>query len=196
MYYVFKALNNLKTEYEVFATDNFEITQTEKLKTLHLYGDEMDVVILGNFDVEAKDINPDFPNTGVWFEFYTGDSIDVAVTDELITLLPGEYRLYTSSKLDDPGIPASIFGTNIEDQVSLEVFPNPSPDYFYFKINEDIKNGTMYLYDIQGKLQYKKEINQTNLYELDASDLNDGFYFYKLLSESKIYTGKILKKKS
>ncbi|MFC2151161.1 alpha-amylase family glycosyl hydrolase [Bacteroidota bacterium] len=193
LYYVFKALNNLKTEYDVFSTDNFEITQTGKLKSIHLFDSEMDVVILGNFDVETQEINPEFPTTGDWYEFYSGDTLSVTGTDELISLLPGEYRLYTNTKLEDPNIPASIFRLNSETK-AINVFPNPSSDVFYFDVNDKIHNDAVfYLYDIQGQLRYEDLIASSEIFELDATLLDNGIYFYKLISENNIYTGKILK---
>ncbi len=192
LYYVFKALNNLKTNYEVFSTTDFELSQTEKLKTLHLFGDDMDVVILGNFDVEAKDINPNFTNTGSWYEFYSGDTLDVSGTDDLISLEAGEYRLYTSIKLGDPGIPASLFKANKVDNLSLNVFPNPSVSTFYFELGYNNK-GDLYIFDVQGRLRYKKENITENLLEFDSSNFNNGIYFYKYVSDDRIYTGKMLK---
>lgn len=192
LYYVFKALNDLKTKYDVFSTTNFEITQTEKLKTIHLYDDDMDVVILGNFDVEVQDINPNFPNTGNWYEFYSGDTLDVSGTDDLISLEAGEYRLYTSIKLGDPGIPASLFKTNKVDNLFLNVFPNPSVSTFYFELGHNNK-GDLYIFDVQGRLRYKKANITENLLEFDSSSFNNGIYFYKYVSDDRIYTGKMLK---
>ncbi len=194
LYYVFKALNNLKTTYDVFSTSDFTITQVGKTKSIHLFDDEMDVVILGNFDVETKEINPDFPNTGNWYEYYTSDTLNVTATDEYISLLPGEYRLYTSVKLEQPDIPASIFNIFSSNQISVNVFPNPSSDIFFFDINEELNNGSvLYLYDIQGQLKFEKISYEQDIIELEATGLENGIYFYKLIVNNNIYTGKILK---
>ncbi len=194
LYYVFKALNNLKTTYDVFTTDNFEITQSDNVKALRLFSDEMDVVILGNFDVETKEINPDFPNTGNWFEYYTGDTLNVVTTDENISLLPGEYRLYTSVQLEQPDIPASLFNNFSSNEIAVNVFPNPSSDIFFFDINKEINDGSvLYLYDIQGQLKLEKISNKQDIIELEATGLKNGIYFYKLIVNNNIYTGKILK---
>ncbi|MEA3317884.1 MAG: alpha-amylase family glycosyl hydrolase, partial [Bacteroidota bacterium] len=134
LYYVFKELNNLKTNYDVFSTDNFNLSQTENTKTLHLFGNEMNVVILGNFDIETKEINPSFPNIGNWYEFYTSDTLNVSNTEELISLLPGEYRLYTSVKLGKPNIPSTINNFFNRKNSKITVFPNPSKDIFSFII--------------------------------------------------------------
>ena len=193
LYFVFKALNNLKTKYEVFSTDSFEITQSENLKSIHLYSNDMDVIILGNFDVEQKDIDPDFPSTGSWYEFYSGDTLDVSSTNEIIALDPGEYRLYTSTKLYDPNIPlASKYEIEMYSQ-NLNVYPNPSSGKFYFD-TDDYNAGTseIYIFNLNGQLKINKQSNESIL-ELDASKLDTGLYFYKLVKNGKVYTGKVMK---
>lgn len=192
LYYVFKELNNLKTTYNVFSTDNYTITQSGMTKSIHLYDDEMDVVILGNFDVVSSDINPKFPSTGEWYEFYTGDTLTVSNTEDLLTLEAGEYRLYTNDKLYDPNIPASI--NDIEKGLKIIVFPNPSSDYFYFQTEEKlIGKYQIDVYDLQGRLVKKMEEYSNGLIELDASELVQGIYIYKLSAEEKNYFGKLYK---
>ena len=194
LYYVFRALNNLKINYDVFSTDNFELIQTGNSKILHLFGDEMNAVILGNFDIEAKDINPSFSNTGDWYEFYTGDTLNVSNTEELISLLPGEYRIYTSIKLGKPDIPASIYNLKNKKMEKVKVFPNPSKDIFYFILGDEEKvNGELFIYNIQGKLIYNKILNSNNIVEYNASEINQGIYFYKIVNNKNIYSGKLIK---
>ena len=45
----------------------------------------MNAVVLGNFDVTSDSINPYFQNTGWWYEFFTGDSLNVSDVNEMIT---------------------------------------------------------------------------------------------------------------
>lgn len=194
IYQVYKTLNELKQEYDVFSTSDFLITQDGKKKTINLYNDEMNVVIIGNFDVTTIYINTAFPKTGNWFELYSGDTLSVTHTEEMIGLKAGEYRFYTDIKLEQPDIPTSIFNIFSSNHISVNVFPNPSSDIFYFEINDVNKNGyELYIYNIQGQLISAKNSDFENRIEFDASDLTLGVYFYKLINNNKIYTGKILK---
>ncbi len=194
LYHVFSALNHLKSEYDVFSTDQFELSQSGNLKVLQLYDDEMDVVILGNFNVEEKEINPGFPYTGEWYEFYSGDTLEVSEVNDYITLAAGEYRLYTSLKLYDPDIPASIFDNLKNEYKSARVYPNPSSDIIYFELEQNYyQNGQIYLYDINGRLQKQKDLNEQGTIQLNISELNEGIYYYKIIVGKEIYTGKVLK---
>jgi hypothetical protein len=192
LYYVFKELNNLKTSYDVFSTDNYTITQNGMMKSIHLYSDDMVAVILGNFDVESGDINPQFPSTGDWYEFYTGDTLNVNNTEDLIILDAGEYRIYTNSKLYEPNIPTTI--SSIEKELTINVFPNPSSDYFYFQTDKNVRGKSQIkVFDIHGKLVKSLEEYSDGLIELNASDLAQGMYLFRLNAGGKIYSGKLFK---
>lgn len=194
LYYVFKALNELKFKYPVFSTSDFTITQTGTTKTIHLNDDEMDVLILGNFDVVSQDINPSFQNTGNWYEFYTGDTLNVTDTEELISLMPGEYRLYTNVKLDMPDIPLSIHTGINSNFRKVSVFPNPSSNFFYFHIeNKELLNSELTIYNIQGQIVYNKMINADEIIEYNASEVQNGIYFYQIVDGKNIFSGKIIK---
>ncbi len=196
LYYVFKALNNLKTKYDVFSTDDFDITQTGMVKAMRLFDDEMNVVIIGNFDVETQGVNPDFPDTGRWYEYYTGDTLDVATSNDTISLFPGEYRLYSSAKLDLPDIPTSLFKINSTNDSRVVAYPNPFSDTFIIEFDHALisKNTVVYLYDIQGQLKVEKHVSYQNTIELNTEGLKSGFYFYKLNLDNDFYTGKVVKK--
>jgi hypothetical protein len=93
----------------------------------------MDVVIIGNFDVFPRSIDPNFTRTGTWYEFFRGTAMDVSAANQNtpISLLQGEYRLYTSKMVDRPA-----FLTGIQDQyadkdaaeILFDIYPNPFPE--------------------------------------------------------------------
>ncbi len=195
IYYVYKALNELKQKYDVFQTSNYTITQSGKLKSIHLIDDEMNVVILGNFDMESKNINPNFPATGKWYEFYSGDSINITDTQEEISLNRGEYRLYTNIKLTTPSIPVGI-DEEILNQQDLTVYPNPSTGIYNFSFNDDSQNQNFELkiYNLTGQLVLiKKDYQESRTIEIDLSAIDNGLYFYDFTTDNKRYTGKIIK---
>ncbi len=94
----FAELNRLKTNFPVFETSNYNYSLDTYLKRLHLTITDQKVTILGNFDVVAQNITPYFQQTGTWYEFFTGEVRTVNNTQDQISLQPGEYRLYSTSK--------------------------------------------------------------------------------------------------
>ncbi|MBM3421197.1 MAG: T9SS type A sorting domain-containing protein, partial [Bacteroidetes bacterium] len=129
LYDTFRALIELKSDYAVFSTDNFSISQQQgKLKRINLQHSEMDVVVLGNFDVLTGTIPGGFTRTGKWYEFFSGDSLMItsSTLDSEISLQAGEYRLYTSTRIERPAFITSAESPLEGRRVSsVNAFPNP-----------------------------------------------------------------------
>lgn len=132
----FAHLNRLKQEYEVFSTNNYDYSLTGAKKWIKLDGVDMDVVILGNFDINQTDFTIEFPTTGKWYEYYTKDSINLTTTSATFTMAPAEYRLYTSKKIVRDDIYVGIDGIESSPKMlELKLWPNPSNGSFNIEIN-------------------------------------------------------------
>ena len=152
----------------------------------------MDVTIVGNFDVYPGTINPAFQKTGRWYDYFSGDSIEVANTSDPLDLMPGEYHLYTSVKLEKPvftGIDGPVTENQEHQGISM-VYPNPSAGSF--NIMFDIQQNSevnLTIYDMTGR-QVVTLINNTlikgnhkilwNGTNFLGQKVPSGFYFYKL----------------
>ncbi|HND44719.1 MAG TPA: alpha-amylase family glycosyl hydrolase, partial [Cyclobacteriaceae bacterium] len=85
--------------------------------------DEMNVVVVVNFDVIAKTTSVNFPHTGTWYDYYAnGTELNVSATTFGVSLQPGEYKLFTDVSIGSPEI---ITGTE-QDQVKISLYPNPA----------------------------------------------------------------------
>lgn len=102
IYDTWATLIALKKEHDVFSTDDVFLDVSSLVKRINLNHSSNNVVIIGNFDVTEKTVNPNFPTTGTWHEFYTSSSVNITNATAPITLQPGEYRLYSSTILNDP----------------------------------------------------------------------------------------------
>ena len=102
LYKVFQALINLKKSYSVFDSPNHTMQLNTFAKRLTIIDSTMNVNVIGNFSVSQINMNPQFPNTGWWFDFFSGDSILVSNTTEAIPLEPGEFHIYSTVKLPTP----------------------------------------------------------------------------------------------
>lgn len=126
-------LNRLRKEHDVFHTNDFEMNVNSSRKQITLRDDEMDVVVIGNFGITAASMEVTFPNSGAWYEFYTQDTFNIDATNQEIALRAGEYRLYSSQKLEgrfnDSTLPPPVIP---EDPVEVVLefdkviaYPNP-----------------------------------------------------------------------
>ncbi len=127
LYQVYKFLNELRNKYAVFNTSDFNYILSGKQKRLNLNSPDMNVAVLGNFATSSASVVPAFQSPGIWYEYFTGDSITVTDVNAPISFGPGEYRLYIDKKLETP---AFILGMENnkwpQEEFDVSVFPNPS----------------------------------------------------------------------
>lgn len=134
LYDVYGALIDLKLGYDVFETSNFTIDVWGALKKVRLDGDEMDVVIVGNFDVFEGEIEPDFHQSGTWYDYFTGEPLEVEDVNAPLSLNPGEYHIYTSGQIEPANLYLDVDEINTKE-FGAAIHPNPSSDEFTIRIN-------------------------------------------------------------
>jgi len=166
LYDITSALINLRRDYEVFQTEDFEVSiGGTALKTIHLNDDEFDVTVLGNFDVEDRTITPDFQSTGTWYNYFGGDSLQVTDVTAPIELEPGEYRLYTSVRLPEPEIgfiPFTAVAEIVPGAFDLTVAPNPVTIDALQVLYDLPKGGSVRfeIFDQLGRLVHSEKVQQ------------------------------------
>ncbi len=90
-------LFHLKTTYPVFSTSDYQFFNSDSfIKQVVLNHSDMDVVSVANFNVEPELVKVNFPYTGTWYDFFTGNAVEVVDVNVDYTFEPGEYHLYTS----------------------------------------------------------------------------------------------------
>ncbi|GMT44354.1 MAG: hypothetical protein IEMM0006_0186 [bacterium] len=183
LYGVWSALIHLKETQSVFQTKNYNLDVSGAEKQIHLTDTSMDVTVLGNFNVTQQSITPNFQKTGWWYNYFSGDSINVTNTNAAITLTPGEYRLYTTKRLTRPdfilGVPQNTQNAIGEN---LSIYPNPAISAIDVKWNMNRPStGEISLFDLTGrkvrvfyKGSFKRGVNRLH-FSLDG--LNRGLYF-------------------
>ncbi len=132
LYNVISSLIDLKKEHAVFATEDFYLGVSGAVKRITLSHEDMNVCIVGNFDLVEGSIVPGFQHTGTWYDFFKGDSVNIAGLNEAMTLQPGEYHLFTDIRLDTPEIGTGIINpeSTAENELISAIYPNPSTGTF------------------------------------------------------------------
>ena len=189
LYDIFSALIHLRRENEVFKTDDFNWFLSGAAKRINLNHPSMNAVVLGNFDVVANDINPNFQNTGWWYEFFTGDSLDVSDVNELIPLEAGEYRIYTTERLNTPDITVGIYSIE-EDLFNVRLFPNPAGNFFYINYESIDDSFEVEILDLAGIVVLDKKIDNYEI--VNVGTLRAGIYIINIKSKNRVYTNKLI----
>ncbi|MFZ2287802.1 MAG: alpha-amylase family glycosyl hydrolase [Bacteroidales bacterium] len=153
----FSALATLKKSQPAFRSDNFSLYESGETKRLNIRHSDMDVVVLGNFDLFPRTVDPNFTRTGTWYEFFRGTAMDVSASNQNapISLMQGEYRLYTSKQLNRPS-----FLTGVEKQPAsyatgefeFELYPNPFSNEVVIRFTGDDEYlpHTVEIFSLQG----------------------------------------------
>ena len=128
LYDVYSATLSLRNNYETFRSLNFQHSLTGAVKRVNMNHSSMNGVSLANFAVTTQSALPLFQHSGWWYEYFSGDSLNVTNALAPISLAPGEYRIYTDVKLAQPEItdaPVSVDELMVS-AFELKVFPNPA----------------------------------------------------------------------
>ena len=203
LYNVTANLIHLRTTQPVFKNINYDEfgLLSGRTKNFQLLNDpSMKVVIIGNFYLAAESMNPNFPNTGKWYDYMTGDSINVTNTQTFRTLLPGEYHIYTSVKLARPpmGYITGTVGTQeFTDLVNqFSVYPNPSVSGKTFVAYSLRKNSNVNweIYNLAGQKLTGSTLSQraAGSYQDEiTTDLPNGLYMVRLSVDGITATEKL-----
>ncbi len=84
-----------------------------------------------------------------------------------------------------------ISSINEEVEFSQGIYPNPNNGQFIVKMDKGLK-GFVRITDLSGRVIIEKELNQ-EIEQFDISSEPDGVYIYRINSEGKFTSGKIIK---
>jgi 1,4-alpha-glucan branching enzyme len=195
LYRIMSALIKLRNSYPVFQT-TASMNVSDSLKSIKFSDSSMKVNIIGNFSVWQTNMNPNFQQTGTWYDYFTGDSIIVTDVNSTISLQPSQYHIYTTVRLPKPDLDII---SDVEDQKSNNVVDN-------FKLEQNYPNPfnpstvirysilspsfvTLKIYDILGR-EVKTLVNQeqtSGMYvvnwngsDIYGNKVSTGVYFYRI----------------
>ncbi len=192
LYNVFSKLAYLKATYPVFQTNDFQLMGSGYSKSIHLNSDDLNITVIGNFNVNNTAINPVFQHTGWWYEYFSGDSLQVNSVNEPISLEAGEYRLYSDERLSLPWWLTATETLVLDQDFPVTLFPNPTSGYFSIRFEKAMKNLTIEVYAINGQRQYE----QSNVVAINTVDIafkgKPGFYWVKVSDGKKVVVKKLV----
>ncbi|WP_189360385.1 alpha-amylase family glycosyl hydrolase [Algibacter mikhailovii] len=182
LYDTWSELIRLKLNQPIFKTTDFTMNTgaSNGLKTIHLNlanaaGENIKhITIIGNFGLTAQNINPEFQQTGTWYNLLGRNTpLNVTNTKTPINLEPGTFIIYgdkpfiNPEDLDSDGVlnandqcPNTPFGATV-DANGCEVFSLPKNNFRIQISGETCRNSTNGIIDIMAveTLDYSLKIN-------------------------------------
>lgn len=205
LYKIYRALIDLKLNNSTFRSSNYDISAWGYTKQIHVDDPGMNVTICGNFDVVDQWTFTGFQHTGTWYDYFTGQSLNVTDVNMNIFLGPGEYRIFTDQQLPIPDLSVPVVGTDdiVETEgFEVNVFPNPFFDKASFSFDiEGTEAVSLEIYDLTGRKI--RTLANGELYSgyqqmlwdgrTDGGDFAaNGYYLWKLRAGSRVADGKLL----
>jgi len=102
LYKATAAIINLVNAHPAFEEGQFDWTPAGALRRITIDHQDLDVVIVGNFGLTEGTIDPQFDQTGTWYDFFTASGFEVSNANAPVTLAPGEFHIYTDREVDFP----------------------------------------------------------------------------------------------
>ncbi len=195
----------IREENDVFQTEDLTISTTNLIKRLILRDDDMDVFIVGNFGLESITGSLEFPSTGTWYDYFTGDEIEITDVDQEFTLAMSQYHILTTEPLTTPESGISRFSladvvTGIEDtrvKANIRVYPSPTEGKLVLNLKSNFLNGfDLKITDLLGREigHSKLELIGENTYETELSSDAYGILIVSVENNLEIARKKIIKR--
>jgi len=144
---IFDVRNTIGADTLAFAQTNHKTSGTVRRLVYNNFG-QIDLVILGNFGLGEESITPNFPSSGMWYDYFSGDSIDVTITSEMIDLKAGEWHIFTDKKLSN-GLPGVVAVYENPVTISPDPFSKNDQIVITFDAKKAFPNGTAGLVDAE-----------------------------------------------
>lgn len=195
---VYKATMDLRANEPTFQSLDFSAGLASPVKQLYLNDPDMDAVVVGNFSLASASPLIAFQQTGWWYDYFSGDSLEVTTTPTNIAIEPGGYRIWTTKRLATPNVLQTASVEESLAQIPVSVYPVPTSDQLTIEFyNTSASQLTYSIVDLSGRTLLNESIvvlpetivNQ----QVSLSNLAVGSYVMQLQIGDRFYTSTVVK---
>jgi hypothetical protein len=168
--------NQLKIRNEsVYAPTAHYFTSNGSFKRLQLNGQDFTTLVLGNFDVVNASKSPSFTQSGWWYDYLTGDSINVTDVNMSMNFTAGAYKIYTNKKVENTilrdlnRVSVQGFGSGFD---GIKLYPVPANERLFV---EGLAGVRYTVFNSLGQSIFGEEYHDF----IDVSGLDKGIYYLK-----------------
>lgn len=198
LFKVYAELIKLKTTQAAFSSKDFNESTGGVVKQVALNHSSMNVRIIANLSINNETVNVNFESTGKWYDYFTGQEINVNEATPRVNLAAGEFHIFTNVKLPTPEanlVPWKGDFTITANEISsnnskFQIYPNPTTDKITLKLNGE--KTKISIEDIWGKTLFQTETKEIEP-SIDLSGYSTGMYFIRTIQKGKARTTKIIK---
>ena len=148
-------------------------------------GKNIDIIIMANFNSSASvSTNANVSQTGTWYNYLTGENVNIRRKNQIMTLEPGELIILMSRKLEN----VVSIDEALADENAVIVLPTIAEENVTV-ISQNIPTAIEVI-DLSGNI-VAKEYDSENI---SVANLNKGHYIVRVLIDNNISTHRIIKK--
>lgn len=189
LFHVMAKLNELKQSYPEFTPETFSYDLGGATKWYKLNSGDNHVLAIGNFGLTENTIDITFQKTAKWYAFFSRDSLQVSAVEQNMVLAPGEYRLYSTRKFDEPNVTTDLEKVENNRQ-RLQVFPNPTNGELNISSSSTISQ--IEIYSLTGKLLMAKHRSSGREQILNVGHFQPGVYLLRVIHGGRVETSKFV----
>ncbi|MBN2663617.1 MAG: T9SS type A sorting domain-containing protein [Bacteroidales bacterium] len=151
-FWTYAGIINLKTQNQAFLTGSYGQDLFMLGKRMWVSDASMNVSVSANFDVIGFDMAPSFQHAGTWYNYFTGETIDVSdPSGHTLYYNPGDFYVFTDVQLDKPYVTVTfdVSSPQVSDIENAQVNIHGYATYL-----TDMFGGAYFLYGSNRNIEY------------------------------------------
>ncbi len=203
LYKVYAELIKLKTTQDIFKTTDFQADLSGIAKKIVLKSGNNQLISIANFSQTNRTISDIFPTLGKWYDFFTGEEINVIDLSRTYSFQAGEFHIYTTNQLPKPeanlvpwkALSGSVLAIENETENEIKLYPNPSQETISIEIPTFAKGlFLLKINNLTGRMVSEFEIRGgQKSHSIDIKNLPAGTYFLNAEQGEKRFVKKFVK---
>lgn len=189
LFQIMAKLNHLKQTADEIQTGNFSSSLTGAVKWIRYSSGNQHLFAMGNFGTQSSTFNFTFPNAGKWYRYFTKDSVDLATVGQVLTFAPGEYRIYSTRRIEQPGVITDIT-EQTTDNGQILIYPNPVQKELTVYSGKAFSQVT--IFSSTGKKVAEFRSFSENRKTIPVENYSPGIYLVRIVQDKNIITKKIM----
>lgn len=187
---VYSAMLRLRSQFDVFTSGKETLLVNGSVKTIKLTLNDHNIAVVGNFGLVLQAATVNFQHTGKWYEFFTGNELEVTDVNTAMLMSAGEFRLYSDKKLPAFKDLATTTAPKETIPIRLKFYPNPVTDRLNVESAEPVLS--FELYSVDGKLLQSRKLNACS-FAVETQNLKPGLYFVHVITANQHFSEIITK---
>ncbi len=203
LYKVYSELIKLKTTQDIFKTTDFQSDLSGIAKKMILKSGSNQLISIANFSQTNRNISDVFPTLGKWYDFFTGEEINVTDLSRTFSFQAGEFHIYSTNQLPKPeanlvpwkALSGTVLAIENEVEDDIKLYPNPSKESLQIEIPAFTKGlFLLKINNLTGRMVSEFEIRGgQKSYSIDIKNLPEGTYFLNAEQGEKRFVKKFVK---